>query len=235
MKGIFYLLLLLNLGFFGWQFLVNEDNAISQSISQAMSNDRGNLMLLSELSEADKMKLSKNPEKYRDQAGGTRDQSSRSSQDKDTVCYQAGPFVSKQARSSFASKVSAYDMDVDKQWQGHEDAVRYWVYLPPLRSQAEARSVIANLKRKGITDVAVVGSGEFKNAVSLGLFGSRENARERVALLQKHAYTPKINESTVSKTNYWLSFSAGSAISSSRQSRLLRDFSPAQIQQTKCK
>jgi hypothetical protein len=232
MKGIFYILLLLNLGYFGWQYSSQNDNTLSQSLTAAMSSDKGELKLLSELSDEEKIKLLKNPQKLVEEAQGDMEPETDASA---MVCYQAGPFVSTKARNSFASKISAFGMEKVDQWTGSEKAVRYWVYLPPMRSKAEARRVVSDLNRKGIKDVAVVSSGKYKYAISLGLFSSKEYARERVALMQKYAYSPKINESTVSKTLYWVSFKGESELSASRQARLLRDFGSAKLTQAPCK
>lgn len=238
MKGIFYILLLLNLSFFGWQYSNQDSGSISQSLSSAMGTDKGDLKLVSELSDEEKIKLLKNPEKLVQEAldpNHDDDSSQTNSSESVMVCYQAGPFVSSKDRSSFASKMSAFGMTEESTWSGSEEAVRYWVYLPPMRSKAEARNVVSNLNRKGVKDVAVVSSGKFKNAISLGLFGSKENARERVALLQKHAYSPKISESSVSKTLYWISFKGEAELSSSRQARLLRDYGSVTLTKTTCK
>lgn len=237
MKGIFYILLLLNLGFFGWLYTSQDDNALSQSLNAAMSKDKGELKLLSELNDEEKIKLLKNPQKLLEEAQEDYSQSDIEPEVNESpmVCYQAGPFVSSQARSSFASKISAFGMTEMSQWTGTEKAIRYWVYLPPMASKADARRVVSDLNRKGLKDVAIVNSGKFKNAISLGLFGSKENARERVALLQKYAYSPKINESTVSKTLFWISFKSETELSQSRQERLLRDFGSAKISKTTCK
>lgn len=244
MRGIFIILLLLNLGFFGWQYTAHGDNPISDSLSAAMGNDKGELQLLSELKEEDKLRLYKNPEKVKQIAGGmegemkadadTTPTHEESAVEKPKVCYQVGPFPSSQSRASFITKVESLGYQANKQWDATDETVRYWVYIPPLSSKAEARSIVASLQRKGIKDVAIVSSGEYKNAISLGLFSSKEYARERVALLQKHAFSPKINESTVSKKQYWLNFSGSKALTESRSERLLRDFPNSKLSTVEC-
>ncbi|BBP02216.1 SPOR domain-containing protein [Sulfuriferula nivalis] len=61
----------------------------------------------------------------------------------------------------------------------------YWVYLPPLKSKAEADNKTEELKNSGIKDISVIRDGKWENAISMGLYGKEAIANDRVAKLKK--------------------------------------------------
>jgi len=62
----------------------------------------------------------------------------------------------------------------------------YWVYIPPLKSKAEAQRKIAELERLGVKDYyAVEAPPALKNAVSLGIFKSEDAAASYLDGLQR--------------------------------------------------
>ena len=56
--------------------------------------------------------------------------------------------------------------------------IGYWVYIAPLKDKADISQKLAQLKARGVTDYFVVQEpGEWLNAISLGLFKTRESAQ----------------------------------------------------------
>lgn len=51
-----------------------------------------------------------------------------------------------------------------------QEALRYWVYLPPRRSLAEARAKADELRLRGVQDFHIVMDPQWRYAISLGLF-----------------------------------------------------------------
>ena len=62
-----------------------------------------------------------------------------------------------------------------------ESTTSFWVYLPPAASRAEADRRVADLRARGLGDVAVLETGPQRNAVSLGLFQTEDAANSRLA------------------------------------------------------
>ncbi|MBV8656496.1 MAG: SPOR domain-containing protein [Burkholderiales bacterium] len=59
--------------------------------------------------------------------------------------------------------------------------VRYWVYITPRSSQADAQRKADELKTLGVADYFVVNDGsKWQNAISLGLFSSKDAADRRL-------------------------------------------------------
>ncbi|MDE1714022.1 SPOR domain-containing protein (plasmid) [Chromobacterium amazonense] len=64
---------------------------------------------------------------------------------------------------------------------------RFWVYYPPLATQAETKTLSAELKDKGFTNY-IVTSDEFKGNLSLGLFSKEDAAKTLAARLKAAGY-----------------------------------------------
>jgi cell division septation protein DedD len=59
-----------------------------------------------------------------------------------------------------------------------EYAIGYWVYIPPIKDKAAVNQKIAQLKARGINEYFVVpDAGPWLNAISLGVFKTREAAQ----------------------------------------------------------
>lgn len=59
---------------------------------------------------------------------------------------------------------------------------KFWVYVPAKPNDADTHKASADLKAKGFDNYAVQNEGEFKGALSLGLFGKEDGAK---AFLEK--------------------------------------------------
>lgn len=62
---------------------------------------------------------------------------------------------------------------------------RQWVVFPPLPSRGAAQAKLDELSTVGVTDIFIVQSGSWANALSLGLYANEEMARRRVRELEE--------------------------------------------------
>jgi len=75
------------------------------------------------------------------------------------------------------------------------DASGYWVFIPPLKSRAEAEKAGKALKEFGVTDYSVVlDQNQRRHAISLGLFRTDEAAQTFLKALQKKGVTDAVAE-----------------------------------------
>ncbi|HEX9686200.1 MAG TPA: SPOR domain-containing protein [Burkholderiales bacterium] len=66
------------------------------------------------------------------------------------------------------------------------DAGGYWVYMPPLRSKNEVDRKVRELREFGVTEFFVVqDAGQWRNAISLGIFRTDEAAQAFLAGLRR--------------------------------------------------
>jgi hypothetical protein len=62
----------------------------------------------------------------------------------------------------------------------------YWVYIAPIKSAAQIKKKVAQLKKMDVQDYFVVKeSGIWKNSISLGIFKTEESAKKYLAKLQE--------------------------------------------------
>ena len=66
-----------------------------------------------------------------------------------------------------------------------ETTTSFWVYVPAAPSRAEADRRAAEMRSRGLGDVAVIDGGPQRNAISLGLFQAEDAANTRLAEAQK--------------------------------------------------
>lgn len=103
---------------------------------------------------------------------------------KETKCAEWGEFSGKdlaRARQALAAMKLGDRLSQRSEEQNHG----YWVYIPPMKKRAEVDRKIAQLKEHGVKDYFVVQEkGAWLNAISLGVFKTREAAQKYLATLR---------------------------------------------------
>ncbi len=75
------------------------------------------------------------------------------------------------------------------------DASGFWVYIPPLKSRAEAEKSGKALKELGVTEYSIVqDQTQWRHAISLGIFRTDEAAQAFLKSLQKKGVTDAVAE-----------------------------------------
>lgn len=98
-------------------------------------------------------------------------------QSSELACLEWGEF-SGQDLTRAAAALSALQLgDRLSQFQVEHD-IGYWAYIPPLRNKAAVNAKIGELKARGIKEYFVVqDASQWRNAISLGVFKTREAAQ----------------------------------------------------------
>lgn len=108
-------------------------------------------------------------------------------------CGLSDVFQSEEEANSWLSKW------VEAGGQGHAEQIdelvssTWWVHLPPFQTEADARNVLVELKRKEI-DSFYMRTGELAGGISLGVFSRKESAYLWQAALQEKGYSPAVKE-----------------------------------------
>ncbi len=111
------------------------------------------------------------------------------------TCYEWGDFFgSNLVRASNALK--KFQLGNKLSQRGIDKNIDFWVYIAPLKDKAAVNEKLAQLKARGITDYFVVqDEGEWLNAISLGVFKTRESAQNFLeGLRAKDIRTAKMGE-----------------------------------------
>jgi len=92
-----------------------------------------------------------------------------------TVCYAWGSFS-----SDSVARAQGVLQGLGVQYRSvptaAQEALRYWVYIPPRRSLAEAKAKSEELRLRGVEDFYVVLEPQWRYAISLGVFGDERLA-----------------------------------------------------------
>lgn len=96
-----------------------------------------------------------------------------------TACYEWGIFEPAKL-NDVVTVVNALSIKHQVVQQSSQEAVRYWVYKPPLPNDAAAQEKADELKTLGIEDFFVVQEPKWRNAISFGVFRDEQLATNLV-------------------------------------------------------
>jgi len=183
MKTFFFLVLLVNIVFFLWEFnskqgkvsIENNDNTTEQ------------IFLLSELSktELDKRRVISVVDKQEDEkltevleGEGLIEGQGSIDLDNKSFCYQVGPFLNEALLDEW---LASNEIDINLLTKVNEmkkKVTGFLVYYPQADTYEQSKKNIQMLENKGFTDFWLFRKGELKGNISLGLF-----VKKRLAIL----------------------------------------------------
>ncbi|MCJ7556105.1 MAG: SPOR domain-containing protein [Gammaproteobacteria bacterium] len=107
------------------------------------------------------------------------------------ACATLGPFADKtQAETAIGGSGLSEFQPVLREVSSVRTT--YWVYLPPFRDRQSANRALRTLSEIGINDAYVVGDGEDRNAIALGLYSDQERATRRADQVKALGVTAQI-------------------------------------------
>lgn len=121
------------------------------------------------------------------------------------VCVTVGPFADAAAAKATRSYLAGLGKVSSRQAMG-ETVIGHWVLVPPQPSRAAAEAVAAKLKAKGIKDYWIIGKGELKNAISLGVFSQKDNADSLVQRTRAKDIPVELRDKTKPVQQVWLDY-----------------------------
>lgn len=252
MRGLFILLLLSNLVYLALQY-VNGTSDTELDPYRGVQMEKKGLTLLSELPSDKRPPLRDGIEPDPDLAPWAEQEQTdvataavieETGDSKTTVqCLRVSGIRSEEQLQIL--RKSLQELGVDAVETGSESAsvkadIKYWVMLPPYPSLTKATETAAALQAVKIKDFFVVRNGEYENAVSLGVFSTRERAERRkaqIAELKDGQWQAKIEEigSATEGEYFWLSFRQGEEVNPTRIRAALRKQGLSQLKEIECK
>ncbi len=175
MKGLFVILLLANIAFFGLVQLSTGQGGEPTAEHKPLSE--GKVILVDPPTPAVVAKANDTPPKAQVAA---------------SVCLEWGVFSGK-VLEEVQTELHKLQLGDRVKLINLEEINRYWVYIPPQKSKVEADKKIAELKGSGIVDYLLIqDEGKWRYAISLGVFSTEEAADKLLAQLkQKGVKTAK--------------------------------------------
>ncbi|WLD57799.1 SPOR domain-containing protein [Salinispirillum sp. LH 10-3-1] len=118
-------------------------------------------------------------------------------------CAFIGRFAARQDAVGVRDRLAGLEITTTVVEAAVPDAPLWWVYIPPFSTTAEAERGLRVLAQANVESF-LVSEGEFRNAISLGYFRSRDNAqglRDRLAAEGQNAMLREIQRTTAT---WWI-------------------------------
>jgi hypothetical protein len=176
-RPAFFVLLFVNIVFFGWSHWVDRPHDATAAITRAAV--------------VPSLELTQGPPKPAAPALPP-----------DTRCRSIGPFADAGAASPTADALRALGLQPRPRNVDTSSPDGYWVYVEDLKDAAARRKVITALNASGIKD-AVAMSDETER-VSVGIFADQRHAVHRAEQVQELGFKPVLSLHQKTVTNAWL-------------------------------
>jgi hypothetical protein len=176
MRAFFLLLVLVNLAYFAYGRVALEGDGIEGRIPQLqVAPERIKLLNATGRAPADKQPL---PLKASPPAPP------KTATAAPAACVEwgifAGPGVARAERA-----LASLELPEGQVERAVTDAGGYWVHIAPLKNKAEVDRKVKELRSLGVTEFVVQDSGQWRNAISLGIFRTDEGAQAFLAGLKQ--------------------------------------------------
>ncbi len=180
MKVFFFLMILVNIIFFLWEFKpVKENRPLTSEESAAKQ-----ILLLSELPGDSPEEVTVDNESVKPiellKNKSFEEQQNNTPLKNKTYCYQVGPFLNEALLDEWVVKNEVDINLLTKVSEKSKKVTGFLVYYPQAGTYDQSKKHIQILENKGITDFWLFRKGELKGNISLGLFA----AKQRAVLLQ---------------------------------------------------
>ena len=150
------------------------------------------------------------------------------------ACYEWGSFsvASLQKARGILAK---YSLDATVRQQSLQEATRYWVYIPRLKSTEAAQAKVDELNALGIEDFFVVQEPQWHNAISLGVFKDEQLATKLLEELKSKGVVSAVKGvRNQEKGQASLFISNMSSDTAAEIEKLKPDFPGSELKQTTC-
>ena len=119
------------------------------------------------------------------------------------ACAHAGKFKDRKTVARAVEWMQSRGAEmIDLRQKKNRVVKSYRVYLPAFPSADAAAGKLAELRGRGIRDVAIIGKGARANQISLGVFKRKNNMQRRVAQLEKLGYSARWAANAKTLTEY---------------------------------
>jgi hypothetical protein len=221
MRLLFLLLLLVNVAFYAYAFVLREQGSAGQQLAQLQIA-------------AERIRIVSGPEavsvRQAPQAPAAPPVTGAPA-----ACVEWGLFAGAEVARAEAA-IAALGLPAAQLARSVVDAGGYWVYIPPAKSKAEVERRLGELKALGIADFFVVqDAGPWRNAISLGIFKTDEAAKNRLAELQSKGVRSAVSsrrENLLRQFAYYIREPGPDAVA--RLAELQREFPGTQVRAVAC-
>lgn len=185
------MLLLANISFFAWHYQSEDrDERRAQAEQQDWLDGAVRLVMLKEAEQ---------------EVADVESKSVATSKPQVPQCNSLGPFARRAPAEQADSYLQSQGIHLSFRVSNESKRKGYWVYLSPAGSHAEARKTAKILKKKHkIKDIFIVGTGDKKDGISLGVYSKFELAYRRQSEIRKLGFDAQLKDVKLPSKEYWL-------------------------------
>lgn len=122
------------------------------------------------------------------------------------LCYTLGPFREMQTLRLVTREIKDYVVEVSFRSREEQEQSMFRVFLRPVGSKQEAKTLIKELVSKNIRDYFIITDGPNKNGISLGYFSNKGRAHRHADRVRKHGFDVIVEPVFRTYTIYWLDY-----------------------------
>lgn len=120
------------------------------------------------------------------------------------LCWLFGPVTSKQGADQIKVEMEAAGFASKVVETEQIKAPGYWVYYGDYQRYEDSLAQLREFQKKGI-DSFIIGQGELKGSISLGVFDNIDSARRMAKILSRKGYETKMHEIVRRDNEFWVS------------------------------
>ncbi|HVS23357.1 MAG TPA: SPOR domain-containing protein [Gammaproteobacteria bacterium] len=119
-------------------------------------------------------------------------------------CTTVGPFRELAQAATAAATLRTAGYEPTQRVAEGDVWIGYWVYIDAIPSEAEANAILAKVRAEGITDSYVIPNSDNGTLVSLGVFSEIGGVARRREQVRSLGYDPKVVDRTRRATVFWV-------------------------------
>ncbi len=152
-----------------------------------------------------------------------------------TSCFEWGEFSGEDIDKA-AQSLKSLQLGDKLSQRETSHTTGYWVYIAPLKDKAAVTDKLAQLKARGVTDYFVVqDAGEWLNAISLGVFKTRESAQNFLdGLRSKDIRSAQVGEKFSKNRTVMFMMNGLNAQTSEKLTVLQKNFATSELKHVAC-
>jgi len=149
------------------------------------------------------------------------------------VCYAVNGIENQHAARSVAEWFTQRGVDASAQSRSMKENIFYEVYVPPLKSRADADDEIRRMREDGFVDIMRINSGTLENGVSVGAYRQIANAERRVKTFRAKGYQVEFKPRDKTRTAHWVA--VGDGASRELRSEFTNEFPAYPLSESACR
>ncbi len=151
------------------------------------------------------------------------------------TCLEWGDFSGANLKLATAA-LSALQLGNKLDKRQVEQVIGYWVYIPPLGSKAAVNQKVEQLKARSVGEYFVVqDAGPWRNAISLGVFKTREAAQNYLNVLRaKDVHSARVGERPGKRKATIFILKGVDSATAARLTSMQKDFTGSELKNVPC-